>query len=503
MLWISTGAQAQSRPSTAAATPAAVVALHGEVDNLSRDAIYRGFASARAAGATTVILDLDTPGGLVTSALDIARFIRRQEDLHTIAFVRDKAYSAGAMIAVSCNEIVMAPSAVVGDCAPIVFDTGGRLDPMPAAERAKAESPVVNDFDASADHNGYSRTLLEAMVVVEKSVHWVQAPKGGERKFVDEAEFQTLSKAGWTAVPGVPDPIDGPTSLLTLQTDTAVKIGLAKAVVSTPVALAETRQLNIVADFTPGAGEQLIELLAKGAVRGIILSIFLTTAYIALSAPGHGAAEAVAICALGILIGIPLLTGYAQWWEVALIFFGLGLVAFEIFVFPGHGVSLIVGVILIFGGLLMTFVGREPGTPGWLPSMAGTWTSLRNGLIVITTAMVVSLLLSAWLRQFLPRIPYFNRLILTTTSGANVDQNQTPAPSGVAVAAENAWPGVGTRGVAATDLRPGGSAEFFDLARGGNRAIAVVSEQGYITRGQSIIVRQASGNRITVQAVDA
>ena len=155
-----------------------------------------------------------------------------------------------------------------------------------AAERAKEQSPVVSDFDASADRNGYSRTLLEAMVVVEKSVHWVQAPKTGERKFVDEAEYQTLTKAGWTPVPNVPDPIDGPTSLLTLQTDEAVKIGLAKEVAISPAALASSRHLNIVADFTPSAGDKIVELLAKGAVRGLLLSIFLTSVYISLSAPG-------------------------------------------------------------------------------------------------------------------------------------------------------------------------------------------------------------------------
>src|SRR5450432_1596632 len=157
---------------TTAPASVAIVALHGEVDDYTRDSLFRKFAEARALGAHTVILDLDTPGGLVTSGLDISRFLRRQEDLHIIAFVRDKAYSAGAMIAVSCNEIVMAPAAVVGDCAPIIFKTDGNLDPMPAAERAKAQSPVVNDFDASADRNGYNKLLLESMVITERVVHW-------------------------------------------------------------------------------------------------------------------------------------------------------------------------------------------------------------------------------------------------------------------------------------------------------------------------------------------
>ena len=202
---------------------------------------------------------------------------------------------------------------------------------------------------------------------------------------------------------------------------------------------------------------------------------------------------------------MPLLTGYAQWWEVIVIFIGLGLVAFEIFVFPGHGVAAVVGVLMIFVGLLATFVGSEPAGPGWLPTMSGTWTNLRNGLVTITIGFALSMLLSAWLRRFLPRIPFFNRLILTTTSGETVDQNQRPVPpSSVSVIdAANVWPGVGTRGKAATDLRPGGSAEFFDFARGDNRAIAVVSENGYVERGKEVIVRKANGNRVVVQVVNA
>ena len=99
---------------------------------------------------------IDTYGGIVTSGLDISRFIKQQTDVHTIAFVHNKAISAGAMIAMACDEIVMEPSAVIGDCAPIMLRTDGSLDPMPDTERAKMESPVLADFRDSAQRNGYS-----------------------------------------------------------------------------------------------------------------------------------------------------------------------------------------------------------------------------------------------------------------------------------------------------------------------------------------------------------
>ncbi|MBV8781530.1 MAG: ATP-dependent Clp protease proteolytic subunit, partial [Phycisphaerae bacterium] len=124
----------------------AIVVLRGEIDDLARDGLEKRFAEARATGARTIILDINTYGGMVTSALDISGFLKRQTDVHTIAFVDEKAISAGAMIAVACDEIVMDPSAVIGDCAPIVFKTDGAIETMGATERAKAEGPVLADF---------------------------------------------------------------------------------------------------------------------------------------------------------------------------------------------------------------------------------------------------------------------------------------------------------------------------------------------------------------------
>ena len=56
------------------------------------------------------------------------------------------------------------------------------------------------------------------------------------------------------------------------------------------------------------------------------------------------------------MAGIPLLNGYAQWYEILAILVGLALLAFEIFVFPGPFVSAIVGIILMLGGCIMSVV---------------------------------------------------------------------------------------------------------------------------------------------------
>src|SRR6185436_19177360 len=77
-----------SKPSTvpATATPAALVELHGVIDEYSSDLLIKRFNQAKQQGAKTIIVELNTPGGLVRSALDLTRFLRSQSDVHTIAY---------------------------------------------------------------------------------------------------------------------------------------------------------------------------------------------------------------------------------------------------------------------------------------------------------------------------------------------------------------------------------------------------------------------------------
>jgi membrane-bound serine protease (ClpP class) len=482
-------ADATTNPSDSAA----IVLLKGPIDDFSRRSLERRFAEARSAGAHTIILQINTYGGLVTSALDMSRFIKRQDDLHTIAFVDEKAISAGAMIALACDELVMQNSSVIGDCAPIVFQSDGTLEALPPAERAKQESPILAEFRDSAHRNGYDPKVAEAMVAVDRVVHYVQSPDG-KREFVDGPELAKLKDEGWIPVAGVPDPLDGQSELLTVHADVAQKIGLAKGIYASPQAFAASRGLKIIDTFSASAGEKFVELLGTPWSRIILIIVFIMSLKLALATPGHGAPEAVAVVSGALLLGIPMLTGYAQWYEIVAIFLGVALLAFEIFVFPGHMVSGALGLLLMIGGLIMTFVGQEPGgLPGVLPKLHGTWEALQHGLVIVAGGLVSSLLLSLWLQRFLPRIPYFNRLMLTTPVGTLAGAETAAA------ATESLWPQIGAVGTTVTDLRPGGSASFMDQLVGDTRLTSVVSDSGFVPANTSIVVREARRGYVVVR----
>ena len=480
-------------PSEAANTngTAVVITIDGQIDDYTKGVLFRRFEKARSLNADTVILQIDTYGGLVTSALEMSRFLKRQNDLHVVAFVHDKAISAGAMVALACDELVMSPSATIGDAAPISISHTGGLVGLGPAERAKVESPLLADFYESAVRNNHEPLLAEAMVAVGRVVYWLEGPQG-QRRFVDDQEYARLKDEGWKPVEGVPAPIDRADTLLTVHTDLASRIGLADGVADDARALASARGWNVVADLSPGGGEKFVSLLSGNVVRGILVVVFLLSLYIGLHAPGHGAAEAVALISLGLLIGVPLLTGYAQWWEILAVIVGLTLLAFEIFVLPGFGVAGILGIVLLFGGLVMTFVGNAPGLPG-LWKLPAVREGIQSGVTVVVVGLIATVVLASLVRRFLPKMPVFHRLILATPPGGPA----TTAAPGADPA--DVWPFAGTIGVAVTHLKPGGSAEF--PYADDRRVTAVISDSGYIEAGTKVAVLEARGNRIVVRPI--
>ncbi len=362
---------------------------------------------------------------------------------------------------------------------------------MPAAERAKAEAPVLTDFNESALRNHRDPLLAAAMVDVARVVYWIQNDKG-QRRFVDQKEYDELTATKkWYSVPGEACPIVGPSTLLTVDSDQAVRYGLASAKFSTLEAMAQARNYDVVADFTPGWGEQAVEFLSGAVVRGILIVVFLQCLYIVLHAPGHGVAEVCGLIALVLMLGVPLLTGYAQWWEILVIFLGLALVSLEI-ALPGHFFPGITGGILVVFGLVMTFVPAGFGGPSILPNQTN-WPLMEKGIIVVAAAMASSVFMWFWLSRFLPKVPLLNRLILTATSG------NRPAAPGATPTVSDPWPPPGAVGKALSELRPGGSAEFFDPSISDKRIAFVVCETGYVPAGTEIVVRQVDGPSIVVR----
>src|SRR4030042_5193286 len=102
-------------------TKAAVIVCQGMIDDGLYKSIQRRTQIALDGGAEYLIYEISTYGGLPQSGDDIAKYfiLDVAKKAHTVAYVTTEAISAGAMISVSCQDIIMRENTTIGDCAPI------------------------------------------------------------------------------------------------------------------------------------------------------------------------------------------------------------------------------------------------------------------------------------------------------------------------------------------------------------------------------------------------
>ena len=128
-----------------AASSVWVLSIHGEIDNGTATYIRDGIAGAVEAGALLLVLDIDTPGGLLDPATR-CRALLLDAGIPTVAYVHPEAFSAGAMIAIACETILFAPGGVLGAATPVYIDS----DEMREAPE-KTISAVRTLFRAAAE----------------------------------------------------------------------------------------------------------------------------------------------------------------------------------------------------------------------------------------------------------------------------------------------------------------------------------------------------------------
>lgn len=497
---------------TATKPQLAIIPIEGEIDDIMLRSLERRITDAQADGVSTIAFEMSTPGGVVTSAIKICTLIKQLPDqgIRTIAWVRDDAYSAGAMISVACQQLVMGTRSKIGDCAPIMIDPTGGLEELPQAERAKVESPILEEFLDSATRFGYPWPLCRAMVAVGVEIWWVENTVTGERRFVDatqKAELFAEAASQPTTAPAAPawrlvetytdpltgephpleQPIDSPETLLTLSQSRAVALGFARQIVADAnelAAFAGTNPAQLRSYHITG-WETFARWLNSPLVRGVVFVIMLIGAYIEFHSPGLILPGATALIALAIFLGAPYAAGLADIWTIILLVVGLVLLGIEIFVIPGFGITGILGVLLIIVSFVGTFVPREPGMPPiYWPSLRGTWTAIQTGIIVLASSLIIAVTGIMLLIRFLPQMPGANRILLENPQLAGGTLEMPPEPE-VAL--------VGDVGIVVAPLRPGG------LARFGQHVVDVTSQGEYVDSGTRVQVLERLGPRVVVR----
>jgi membrane-bound serine protease (ClpP class) len=473
------------------AAKAAVIICKGDIDNGLYKSIRRRTQIALDGGAEYLLYDIDTLGGSLMAGYDIWEYFMHEVNprAHTVAYVSKKAISAGALISVACEDIIMKEGTRIGDCAPILL--GGKLE---GVEREKVETDIRAAFTTSARANNYPEALLTAMVTRQIEVYKIKNIKTGKDEFFegerlpeDPNEYELENK----------EVVVTSDELLTLTASDAVEYGVAREVVKDRAGvldfLAKRDGLSFVGKpmvLETLWSEEMVRWLNSPAVMGILIMLALLGIYIEFSTPGIGLPGLVAIICFAIIIGSKYLVGLANWVEVAVFVVGVLLLMIEVFVLPGFGIAGLLGILCIFGGIFGMLVRNPPDKLPW-PETAFDWQLLINGVLGLAVGFVGFIVLAWLFARYLPKVQFLSGLILTPTAaklGSEFEVSMTVPPGGETIRVK-----VGDVGEVVSTLRPTGKAKF------GDAIVDVVAEAEFLDKGTAVEIVEVHGNRVVVK----
>jgi membrane-bound serine protease (ClpP class) len=419
-------------------TPVVYVApIEGIIDLGLAPFVQRVLKEATDAGAAAVILEINTFGGRVDAAV-LIRDALLNSRVRTVAFVNKRAISAGALIALAAEKIVMADGGTIGAATPVQIGQPG--SPAQPVEE-KTVSYVRKEFRATAESRKRPPLIAEAMVDAD-------------------VEIPGLIQKG---------------KLLTLTTEEALKhkVGdfradtLESVLAQLGLAGAEVRRAS------PNWAENVVRFLTHPVVSSLLITIGMLGIILEIRTPGFGLPGALGITSLALFFWGHWLVQLAGWEELLLVGSGLVLLVLEVFVIPGFGLAGVLGIGALLAGLSLSFVGA-----------GATWEFILRAAGRVIFSLLLALVGSLALLRFLPRLPFGRRLILETG---------LPASQGYASAPESDSHWLGKSGTALSPLRPAGIAEIE------NQRVDVVSDGEFIDSGASIVVTRVDGNRIVVR----
>lgn len=112
-----------------------------------------------------LVLDINTLGGRIDAAI-VIRDALLHTGARTVCWVNPRAISAGALIALACDVIAVAPGATLGAATPVQIGAGGEMKPV----EAKVVSYMRSEMRATALAKGRRGDIAEAMVDAEAPV---------------------------------------------------------------------------------------------------------------------------------------------------------------------------------------------------------------------------------------------------------------------------------------------------------------------------------------------
>ncbi|HUH17388.1 MAG TPA: nodulation protein NfeD [Methylomirabilota bacterium] len=307
-------------PARAAAGEVHVLTFEGVINPISARYIERGIREAEEEGAAAVLIELNTPGGLLGATQEITSAMLGA-DVPVIVYVTPPgggAVSAGTFITMAAHVAAMAPSTRIGVATPVSGD-GAEI---PEDLRNKIINDTVTYARIIADERGRNADWAEEAVRDAVGANATDAVELGVVDLVARDRAELL------------DEIDG----------RSVTLASGDVRLETAGAALDERMMSPFEDLLVAISDPNIALL--------LLSLGSLGIYFELSAPGSffpGIAGAIALI-LGLFSLGSLPINYAG---LALLLLGLALMGAEIWVASGGVLGIGGAIAFLLGGLLL------------------------------------------------------------------------------------------------------------------------------------------------------
>ncbi len=325
-----------------------VIPIKGEINSATYAFLRDTINGIDTTKAKAIIFEIDTYGGLIDQASNIKDLIFSL-DVPTISYVNNKAESAGVLITIASEKVVMATSATIG-----------------SAETIPNTEKVLSTWRAflrdTAQYRGRDTDIIQAMADSDIMVSGINT-KG---KLINLTSKEALQY--------------GITDLVSDNYDEMLAhFGITNA--------------NVI-KVEEGLQVKLAKLISKPYISSLLLTLGLVGLVIEILTPGFGVGGTISIISFGLFFGGNILAGNSSWTALALFATGMLLLVIEAIV-PGFGLPGIAGIIFVVGGTVLA-----------MGSLATAIASVSIAIII--TAVVTVILVKLGFRSKL-----LDRIVLT------------------------------------------------------------------------------------------
>lgn len=444
-----------------------------------------------------ILLHLDTPGGEVFSAMQIADLLRKstiEEKIPVLAVIDSWAVSAGALLAYSCPIIGTTNTSIMGAAEPVIMK-GGEME----SASEKVNSALRAEFANAARYFGRDPLLAEAMV--DKDITLVM--RKGKILQVEESEVKSTDEV-----------ITKKGKLLTLDGKDLQTLGVSDFFVEKKAASSADKQLqegslssvkNLVWEEPHLAKIPNVEMLSyqdwridffsflsHPAISSLLVLGLIVGIYIEINTPGFGVAGSIAIGCLCLILLSSFAIKAVSVMEIIILFAGLILLSIELFVLPTFGFLGIVGICLTLAGLfllLLPHMGEVHFAPLFSEGAGVEAKEVLKRLAWFSASILSSFFAISFVGRFLSGRSFFRKRFVSLGE-------QESSLGYVAGKTEKELPKIGEKGKTRSILKPFGKVEF---AQGVYDAF---SERGFLDENIVVFVYKVEGSKIIVRRVE-